>query len=85
MAHVGHHRLNPQHSGDARRGGHQGLRTYIREEFSATRAARVLFSHRDTVLNGLDHAENMLPAPLSGRGPNVELAFEIVHWLGLKA
>ncbi|HEY6761836.1 MAG TPA: helix-turn-helix domain-containing protein [Baekduia sp.] len=58
------------------------LRVYIREEFSASRAARALYAHRNTVLNRLARARDLLPAPLEGRGVQVGLALEIVHWLG---
>jgi DNA-binding PucR family transcriptional regulator len=58
------------------------LRVYIREEFSASRAARVLFAHRNTVLNRLGRARELLPAPLERRGIEVGLALEMVHWLG---
>lgn len=61
------------------------LRVYIREEFSASRAARALFAHRNTVLNRLARARDLLPAPLEGRGLQVGLALEIVHWLGAGA
>ncbi|WCB95083.1 hypothetical protein DSM104299_03825 [Baekduia alba] len=61
------------------------LRVYIREEFSASRAARALFAHRNTVLNRLARARELLPAPLEGRGLQVGLALEIVHWLGARA
>jgi DNA-binding PucR family transcriptional regulator len=58
------------------------LRVYIREEFSASRAARALYAHRNTVLNRLARAREMLPAPLDQRGLQVGLALEILHWLG---
>jgi DNA-binding PucR family transcriptional regulator len=58
------------------------LRTYIREQFSASRAARTLFTHRNTVLNRLQRAEQLLPAPLAERGMEVGVALEIAHWLG---
>lgn len=58
------------------------LRVYLREDASATRAARALFTHRNTVLNRLHRAEALLPVPLPGRGLQVALALEIVHWLG---
>lgn len=60
------------------------VRVYIREEFSASRAARALFAHRNTVLNRLARAERLMPAPLAGRGLEVGLALEIVHWLGAR-
>jgi DNA-binding PucR family transcriptional regulator len=58
------------------------LRVYIREEFSASRAARALYAHRNTVLNRLARARELLPAPLEHRGLQVGLALEIVLWLG---
>lgn len=58
------------------------LRTYIREQFSASRTARALFAHRNTVLNRIARAERLLPAPLEHRGLEVGLALELVHWLG---
>jgi DNA-binding PucR family transcriptional regulator len=61
------------------------LRVYIREQFSASRAARALYAHRNTVLNRLARARDLLPAPLEGRGLQVGLALEIVRWLGAAA
>jgi DNA-binding PucR family transcriptional regulator len=58
------------------------LRAYIREQFNTSAAARTLFTHRNTVLNRLQRARELLPAPLEGRGLEVGLALEIVHWLG---
>jgi DNA-binding PucR family transcriptional regulator len=56
------------------------LRVYLREGQSATRAARVLFTHRNTVLGRLSRIEDLLPAPLEGRALPVALALEILHW-----
>jgi DNA-binding PucR family transcriptional regulator len=61
------------------------LRTYIRERFNAARAARTLFTHRNTILNRLERAEQLLPAPLEHHGLEVGLALEIAHWLGTRA
>ena len=58
------------------------VRTYIREQFSASRAARVLFAHRNTVLNRLQRAEDLLPTPLDGHGLEIGLALEISQWVG---
>jgi DNA-binding PucR family transcriptional regulator len=60
------------------------LRTYIREQFNTTRTAKVLFTHRNTILNRLALAQKLLPAPLAGRGLEVGLALEITHWLGAR-
>jgi DNA-binding PucR family transcriptional regulator len=55
---------------------------YIREQFSAARAARALYTHRNTVLNRLQRAERLLPLPLAGYGLEVGVALEIAQWLG---
>src|SRR5437868_1588397 len=47
---------------------------YIGEQFSAARAARVLYTHRNTVLNRLQRAERLLPFPLAGHGLEVGVA-----------
>lgn len=57
------------------------VRTYIHEQFSASRAARSLFAHRNTVLNRLQRAEALLPTPLDGHGLEIGLALELAHWL----
>ena len=61
------------------------LRVYLREGSSASRAARALYTHRNTVLNRLTRARELLPAPLEDRGLSVALALEVVHWLGPRA
>ena len=57
---------------------------YIGEQFSAARAARVLYTHRNTVLNRLQRAERLLPGPLAGHGLEVGVALEIAQWLGMQ-
>jgi DNA-binding PucR family transcriptional regulator len=58
------------------------LGVYIREHFSAARAARALYTHRNTVLNRLRRAERLLPLPLAGHGVEIGAALEIAQWLG---
>ena len=60
------------------------MRVYIRQRFSASRAARALFTHRNTVLNRLGRAERIMPASLEDDGLEIGLALEIVHWLGTR-
>ena len=67
---------------DADRELRDTLCVYIREQFSAARAARALYTHRNTVLNRLRRAERLLPLPLAGNGVEVGAALEIVQWLG---
>jgi DNA-binding PucR family transcriptional regulator len=57
-------------------------RVYLREQSNAARTARVLFTHRNTVLTRLARMAELLPAPLEGRVLQVALALEIVHWMG---
>ena len=58
------------------------LCVYIGEQFSAARAARALYTHRNTILNRLQRAERLLPIPLAGHGLEVGVALEIAQWLG---
>jgi DNA-binding PucR family transcriptional regulator len=60
------------------------VRTYVREGFSASRTAERLFTHRNTILNRMGRAEELMPAPLHGRTVQVGLALEIVRWLGAR-
>jgi len=56
------------------------LRTYLREQSNATRAAAVLFTHRNTVLARLTRAEALLPVPLAVSAFEVAVALEVLHW-----
>ena len=67
---------------DADRELRDTLCVYIGEQFSAARAARALYTHRNTVLNRLQRAERLLPFPLAGHGLEVGVALEITQWLG---
>jgi DNA-binding PucR family transcriptional regulator len=58
------------------------LRTYIREQFNATRAAQALFAHRNTVINRIQRAEELLPLSLGANSLEIGVALEIAHWLG---
>jgi len=58
------------------------LCVYIGEQFSAARAARALYTHRNTVLNRLQRAERLLPHRLTGHGLEIGVALEIAQWLG---
>lgn len=58
------------------------VRVYVREGQSATRAAHALFTHRNTVLNRLQRAEQMLPESLATRSLEVGTALEIDRWIG---
>lgn len=58
------------------------VRVYVREGLSAAGAAQVLFTHRNTVLNRLQRAEQLLPQRWPTRWLEVGVALEIDHWLG---
>jgi len=58
------------------------MSVYIGEQFSAARAARALYTHRNTVLNRLQRAERLLPHRLAGHGLEIGVALEIAQWLG---
>jgi DNA-binding PucR family transcriptional regulator len=67
---------------DADRELRDTLCVYIGEQFSASRAARALYTHRNTVLNRIQRAERLLPFPLAEHGLEVGVALEIAQWLG---
>ena len=56
------------------------VRIYLREQSSAARAARLLHTHRNTVLTRLARAEKLLPRPLAETSLEVAAALEVVHW-----
>ena len=66
---------------DADRELRETLCVYIGEQFSAARAARVLYTHRNTILNRLQRAERLLPLPLADHGLEIGVALEIAQWL----
>ena len=57
------------------------LRVFLRERGSATRTARLLYTHRNTILNRVARAEDLLPRALAGNELGVAVALEIRHWL----
>ncbi len=58
------------------------VRTFLREHSNASRAAKLLHTHRNTVLGRLARADQLLPQPLDQTGLEVALALEVVHWRG---
>ena len=61
---------------------HATVRTFLREHSNASRAAKLLHTHRNTVLGRLARADQLLPQPLDQTGLEVALALEVVHWRG---
>lgn len=66
---------------DERDAVRETLRVHLQEQASATRAARRLFTHRNTVLKRVARADELLPAPWQERSLAVALALELDHWL----
>jgi len=66
---------------DERDAVRETLRVHLQEQASATRAARRLFTHRNTVLKRVARAEALLPRPWQERSLAVALALELDHWL----
>lgn len=58
------------------------LRVYLGAGHNASATAKTLYTHRNTVVNRLGRAQELLPAPLEGRALQVATALEIEHWLG---
>jgi DNA-binding PucR family transcriptional regulator len=56
------------------------LRTYLRSQSNATRAAEALFAHRNTIVARLAKAEELLPRPLADSALDVAVALEVLHW-----
>ena len=57
------------------------VRVYLREQSNAPRAAKVLFTHRNTVLTRIARAERLLPRPLSHNSLEVAVALELAAWI----
>jgi len=58
------------------------LRVYLREGESAPRAAQRLYTHRNTVLQRVARAEELLGHPIADRRLELALALELAHRLG---
>jgi DNA-binding PucR family transcriptional regulator len=58
------------------------LRIYLREGENAPRAAQRLYTHRNTVLQRVARAEELLGHPIADRRLELALALELTHHLG---
>jgi DNA-binding PucR family transcriptional regulator len=56
------------------------VRTFVNEQCNASRAARTLYTHRNTLLRRLARADQLLPRPLEENSVNVAVALEVLHW-----
>lgn len=58
------------------------LRSYLQTGSNATETARLLYTHRNTVLGRLQRAQQLLPRPLGENHLAVAVALEVAHWRG---
>jgi DNA-binding PucR family transcriptional regulator len=61
---------------------HTTVLTYITAECNASRAAKVLYTHRNTVLHRLEAAQRLLPRPLDHTLIEVAVAIKALQWRG---
>ena len=59
----------------------QTLRVYLRYQSNAPKAAKEMFTHRNTVLGRVARAEQLLPTPLADNAVDVAAALELDAWL----
>ncbi|GEE03892.1 hypothetical protein nbrc107696_43380 [Gordonia spumicola] len=77
------HTLGPLASGHPEL--REAVRAYLREQCNASRAARALYSHRNTLLRRIKRADELLPQPIEQNALNIGMALEIAYWRGAVA
>lgn len=60
------------------------LLAFINEQCNASRAAKRLNTHRNTLLRRLESAQRLLPRPLDHTSVNVAVALEALQWRGTR-
>lgn len=58
------------------------LLTFINEQCNASRAAKRLYTHRNTLLRRIESAQRLLPRPLGQTSVEVAVALEALRWRG---
>ncbi|BBX96022.1 hypothetical protein MLAC_13160 [Mycobacterium lacus] len=58
------------------------LLTFINQQCNAARAARLLYTHRNTLMNRLDAAQRLLPRSLDDSTVRVAMALQALQWRG---
>jgi DNA-binding PucR family transcriptional regulator len=61
------------------------VRTFVEEQCNASRAAKRLFTHRNTLLRRLARADELLPRPLAESTVEVAVALDVLRWRGSRA
>jgi DNA-binding PucR family transcriptional regulator len=57
---------------------------FIRARYNASKTAAIMFAHRNTVLQRVRRAEQLLPVDLDRNGTNIGLALEALYWLNIE-
>ncbi|MGU3502494.1 PucR family transcriptional regulator [Mycobacterium sp. C31M] len=60
----------------------ESVRAYLSHQCNASKAADSLYSHRNTVLRRVKHADELLPRTIEDNALNIAMALEIKHWRG---
>lgn len=61
---------------------HTTLLTFLKEQCNVSRTAKVLYTHRNTLLRRLERAQQLLPRPLEQNSIQVAVALEALRWRG---
>lgn len=61
---------------------HNTVLTYLTAASNASRAAKLLYTHRNTLLHRLDAAQRLLPRPLEESALEVAIALKALPWRG---
>ena len=61
------------------------VRTFVEEQCNASRAAKRLYTHRNTLLRRLARADELLPRPLAESSVEVAVALDVLRWRGNRA
>jgi DNA-binding PucR family transcriptional regulator len=58
------------------------VRTFVDEQCNASRAAKRLYTHRNTLVRRLARADELLPRPLAESSVEVAVALDVLRWRG---
>ncbi len=58
------------------------VRVFVASQCNASRAAALLYTHRNTLLRRLARADELLPAPLAQCSVDVAVALDVLRWTG---
>lgn len=62
----------------------QTVLTYVTTACNASRAAKILYTHRNTLLHRLEAAQKLLPRPIEDNPVDVAVALRTLQWRGPK-